>query len=257
MMSPNLVFSIANFVALCGWLTLAVLPGKKWVTSVIAGIAIPAVLAAVYTVIIALTFFSAEGGFSSLSDVARLFSNPWLLLAGWIHYLAFDLLVGTWEARALSRLTVSRVDVLVRACRLVAVSGRAIAVRARQATSVAGSGFLTSMLMRFPIFVWVFTSVPAGSSRTLCDPRLGRRTRHGFSSDTASTTTPFLSKASMSMANRMKNMWTPLQGAIRSASPGSRWLRPRRPRRRSARVDAIVTRSATTAPVSISRATKI
>jgi hypothetical protein len=28
-----------------------------------------------------------------------LFSNPWLLLAGWIHYLAFDLLVGSWEAR--------------------------------------------------------------------------------------------------------------------------------------------------------------
>ena len=58
-----------------------------------------AVLAAVYTVIIALTFSTAEGGFSSLSEVARLFSNPWLLLAGWIHYLAFDLLVGTWETR--------------------------------------------------------------------------------------------------------------------------------------------------------------
>ena len=28
-----------------------------------------------------------------------LFSNPWALLAGWIHYLAFDLLIGTWETR--------------------------------------------------------------------------------------------------------------------------------------------------------------
>jgi hypothetical protein len=44
-------------------------------------------------------FFRSEGGFSSLPDVARLFMNPWLLLAGWIHYLAFDLLVGSWEAR--------------------------------------------------------------------------------------------------------------------------------------------------------------
>ena len=26
-------------------------------------------------------------------------ADPWLLLAGWIHYLAFDLLVGAWEAR--------------------------------------------------------------------------------------------------------------------------------------------------------------
>jgi Domain of unknown function (DUF4281) len=99
MMSPNLVFSIANFVALCCWLMLAVLPGKKWATTVAAGVAVPAVLAAVYSVIIALTFSSAEGGFSSLPDVARLFSNPWLLLAGWIHYLAFDLLVGSWEAQ--------------------------------------------------------------------------------------------------------------------------------------------------------------
>jgi hypothetical protein len=28
-----------------------------------------------------------------------LFSQPWLLLAGWIHYLAFDLFVGSWEVR--------------------------------------------------------------------------------------------------------------------------------------------------------------
>ncbi len=98
-MTPNQIFPIANGVALCGWLMLAGLPGKKWVSTVITGVAVPAVLAAVYTVIIALTFSGAEGGFSSLPDVARLFSHPWLLLAGWIHYLAFDLLIGTWETR--------------------------------------------------------------------------------------------------------------------------------------------------------------
>jgi hypothetical protein len=56
-------------------------------------------LAIVYTALIAINFFGSPGGFSSLPDVALLFSNPWLLLAGWTHYLAFDLLVGTWEAR--------------------------------------------------------------------------------------------------------------------------------------------------------------
>ena len=98
-MSPNQIFSIANFLALSCWLLLAVLPGKKWVSAVVTGVAVPALFAAIYSVIIALTFSTAEGGFSSLSEVARLFSNPWLLLAGWIHYLAFDLLVGTWETR--------------------------------------------------------------------------------------------------------------------------------------------------------------
>ena len=26
-------------------------------------------------------------------------AQPWLLLAGWLHYLAFDLFVGAWEVR--------------------------------------------------------------------------------------------------------------------------------------------------------------
>jgi hypothetical protein len=46
----------------------------------------------------------AEGSFQTLRGVSMLFSNPWLLVAGWLHYLAFDLLTGTWEARdAVSR----------------------------------------------------------------------------------------------------------------------------------------------------------
>jgi hypothetical protein len=98
-MSAEQIFSVANFVALCGWLLLVVLPGKKWVTHLVSGAAIPAVLAALYIAIIATNLRGSEGGFSSLRDVALLFSNPWLLLAGWVHYLAFDLLIGSWEVR--------------------------------------------------------------------------------------------------------------------------------------------------------------
>ena len=98
-MSAEQIFSIANILSMCGWLLLIVLPGKKWVSHFVSGVAIPAAFAALYTVIIAIHFFGSEGGFSSLPDVARLFANPWLLLAGWIHYLAFDLLVGSWEVR--------------------------------------------------------------------------------------------------------------------------------------------------------------
>ena len=38
-----------------------------------------------------------RGGFGSLNEVATLFLVPGLLLAGWVHYLAFDLLVGRWQ----------------------------------------------------------------------------------------------------------------------------------------------------------------
>ena len=98
-MSPSQVFSLANAVAAACWVMLAVLPGRTWVSHLVAGVAVPAILAGVYAIIIGMNFWSAEGSFSSLAGVALLFSNPWLLLAGWIHYLAFDLLVGSWEAR--------------------------------------------------------------------------------------------------------------------------------------------------------------
>jgi hypothetical protein len=98
-MSPEQVFSLANALAALCWLLLAVLPRQRWVSHVVAGVAVPAMLAFVYTILIGVNFWSAEGGFSSLAGVALLFRNPWLLLAGWIHYLAFDLLVGSWEAR--------------------------------------------------------------------------------------------------------------------------------------------------------------
>ena len=98
-MTANQVFSIVNPIALLSWLLLIVLPHRRWVIDMVAGFAVPVLFAIVYTVIIATNFFGSAGGFSSLPDVALLFSNPWLLLAGWTHYLAFDLLVGTWEAR--------------------------------------------------------------------------------------------------------------------------------------------------------------
>ena len=93
------LFSVANTIALLSWLLLAALPGRRWVTDVITGKVIPMVFACLYVVIVAMMLRGAEGGFSTLSGVATLFANPWLLLAGWVHYLAFDLLIGTWEAR--------------------------------------------------------------------------------------------------------------------------------------------------------------
>ena len=52
-----------------------------------------------YLVLIVLFFGKAEGGFDSLANVMKLFTNEWAVLAGWIHYLAFDLFVGSWEVK--------------------------------------------------------------------------------------------------------------------------------------------------------------
>lgn len=98
-MSPEQIFAIANLAAAASWLLLAVLPRQRWVTTIVTGTAVPALFAAAYIAIIGSQWGRSGGGFSTLAGVSTLFSNPWLLLAGWLHYLAFDLLVGTWEVR--------------------------------------------------------------------------------------------------------------------------------------------------------------
>ncbi|MEZ5288087.1 MAG: ABA4-like family protein [Vicinamibacterales bacterium] len=97
-MTPEQVFSFASTTAAVTWLALAVRPRARAV-QLLAGTVVPIGFALVYAAIIAVRFGRGEGGFGSLADVAALFQDPWTLLAGWIHYLAFDLLTGVWETR--------------------------------------------------------------------------------------------------------------------------------------------------------------
>ena len=95
-MSLETVFSMASSLAFVGWLVLAFVPRKfSWPVRVARLIVLA--LAFVYVALIAAFFAQADGGFGSLSEVAQLFTEPGALLAGWVHYLAFDLLVGSWE----------------------------------------------------------------------------------------------------------------------------------------------------------------
>jgi prepilin signal peptidase PulO-like enzyme (type II secretory pathway) len=98
-MKAEQIFSIANLVAMLSWVILAVAP--RWIVTrkVILSGAIPLLLSVAYLILIVLFFGKSEGGFGSLADVMKLFTNEWAVLSGWIHYLAFDLFVGTWEVK--------------------------------------------------------------------------------------------------------------------------------------------------------------
>ncbi|HEV8159098.1 MAG TPA: ABA4-like family protein [Pyrinomonadaceae bacterium] len=98
-MNAETIFSIANLVALVGWLLLIFAPRWKWTQKIVVSGAVSLLLSVAYLVLIVLFFGKAEGGFGSLADVMKLFSNPYAALAGWIHYLAFDLFVGSWEVK--------------------------------------------------------------------------------------------------------------------------------------------------------------
>jgi hypothetical protein len=92
------IFSAASTIAVVGWLFLIIVP-KRPLAVHVAGIFLPLILAAMYLYFIAMHIRGAEGGFGSLADVATLFQKRELLLAGWIHYLCFDLFIGGWEVR--------------------------------------------------------------------------------------------------------------------------------------------------------------
>lgn len=97
MTAPEL-FQIANTAVLPGWILLLAAPRWRW-TQRVAGYFLPFALAALYVTLLATHWGEGKGGFSTLSDVASLFQSPWILLGGWIHYLAFDLFIGAWQTR--------------------------------------------------------------------------------------------------------------------------------------------------------------
>ena len=68
-MRAELIFSIANVIAVLCWVLLALLPTRRWVTEVVTSRAAPAVFALAYIAIVIVVFPRAEGSFSTLAGV--------------------------------------------------------------------------------------------------------------------------------------------------------------------------------------------
>ena len=103
-MSPEALFRVVSAAIVPGWLLLILAPRARITDGLVWSGLYSLFFAALYLVLIVVFFPGAPGGFGSLAEVETLFRNPYLLLAGWIHYLAFDLFVGGWEVRDARRL---------------------------------------------------------------------------------------------------------------------------------------------------------
>jgi hypothetical protein len=88
------VFSIVSAIAALQWLLLILLPKWKVTQWLASHLAVPLLLSVIYCIYIAGFFNIHGGGFGSIQEVRTLFRDDNLLLAGWVHYLAFDLLIG-------------------------------------------------------------------------------------------------------------------------------------------------------------------
>ena len=97
-MSAESFFLIMNVIAGIGWLVLIIFsPSWKFTDKFVIGI-IVTVLSLLYSYF-NFGHISEVGGpasFMTFSGVMKVFSNPWLINAGWAHIMAFDLMVGVW-----------------------------------------------------------------------------------------------------------------------------------------------------------------
>ncbi|MCY7420761.1 MAG: DUF4281 domain-containing protein [Chitinophagaceae bacterium] len=93
-MTPENVFSFCNTLVLPGWILLLVLPRWKFSDHIITGI-IVTILALFYCYFIFTNLHPSDfKSFNTLGGVMGLFTKDEAVLAGWIHYLAFDLMTG-------------------------------------------------------------------------------------------------------------------------------------------------------------------
>lgn len=111
-MPPDVVFYLASTAALIGWVILIAAPRGSGIWSRVALVprwVIPVGLSVIYAVLIPPHFASTGGGYGSIEVVRRLFASDPVLVAGWVHYLAFDLIVGGLIAERMDRAGVHRV----------------------------------------------------------------------------------------------------------------------------------------------------
>jgi Domain of unknown function (DUF4281) len=100
-MNIDEIFVLANRFAIAAWVLLVIglfaPPAWSKRALFIAGRVMPVVLCVGYVIALVNGWGSAPGGgFSTLDGVKALFASKPILLGAWIHYLAFDLLVGRW-----------------------------------------------------------------------------------------------------------------------------------------------------------------
>lgn len=95
------LFRLASRFTLLGWLLIICLPAWQYTNAITVSVVVT-LLCALYAYLIFLgrrhdePGSQSKGNFWSLNGVMSLLKSPRAVLAGWIHYLAFDLMVGIY-----------------------------------------------------------------------------------------------------------------------------------------------------------------
>lgn len=115
MLDPSTAFSLAGPVVLASWAALILSLFAKPVRPIAltsTQFLVPGLLAVAYILLIWVGMGAEGGGFGSIEEIRALFADDSALVAGWFHYLAFDLFVGSWIVRDQSDSGVAAILVL-------------------------------------------------------------------------------------------------------------------------------------------------
>ncbi|RYU94633.1 ABA4-like family protein [Emticicia agri] len=96
-MNPETVFSIVNALVMPQWLLMIFAPYWRWTQKLADSYLIPVLLAVTYAFYVITSLGNLDFmSFSTLAGIKNMFSEEQSVLVGWIHYLCFDLVAGTY-----------------------------------------------------------------------------------------------------------------------------------------------------------------
>lgn len=111
-MSADNFYWYASILIFIPWALLMFAPNWKFTEPVAFGSAIVLLIAAAVFTFIHLTGPEGGGNLLSLSGLENLFRSKEMLLTGWLNYLSFCLIVGTWQTHDARQLKIGHIFVV-------------------------------------------------------------------------------------------------------------------------------------------------
>lgn len=110
-MTAEDMFALASAAVLPGWMILIFAPRARWVwLDRVPALILPLGLSVLYAGLILAHFSASGGGFGTIAAVRQLFASDYGLVAGWVHYLAFDLMIGAMMATKMDQMGLQRLS---------------------------------------------------------------------------------------------------------------------------------------------------
>ena len=137
---PTYLYTAALVLTSITYLILIVFPRQSWANFWVAGIVVPVVLGALYSIVMAVYFFlpapdpelhigvSNPLDFMSLAGMRRMFLKDGLLLAGFLDLLLVPLVVSAWMARKAAQIRMPYIFLLPSILLTMAAPGTGVVV---------------------------------------------------------------------------------------------------------------------------------